>query len=92
MTKKENIPAARYLESKGKTEKLMLTIPKQGSMIEEVKLPETWIKEFLEYFGKWDFRRTKGYTAECIVKRLKEKNTKQGEINTIKRKWENWIR
>jgi len=41
MTKKENIPAARYLESKGKTEKLMLTIPKQGSMIEEVKLPET---------------------------------------------------
>ena len=41
MTKKENIPAARYLESKRKTEKLMLTIPKQGLMIEEVKLPET---------------------------------------------------
>jgi len=52
ITEKENAPAARCLESKRKTEKLMLAIPKQGPMIEEVKLPETSTKEFLEYFGK----------------------------------------
>jgi len=52
MTEKENAPAARCLESKGKTEKLMPAIPKQGPMIGKVKLPETSTKEFLEYFGK----------------------------------------
>jgi len=76
MTEKENAPAARCLEPKEKTEKLMPAIPKQGPMIEKVKLPGTSTKEFLEYFGKRDFRRTKGYTAEWIAKRLKEENTK----------------
>jgi len=33
MTEKENTPAARCLEPKGKTEKLMPAIPKQGPMI-----------------------------------------------------------
>jgi len=64
MTEKENVLAARCLEPKGKTEKLMLAIPKQGPIIGKVKLPETSTKEFLEYFGKQDFRRTKGYTTE----------------------------
>jgi len=76
MTEKENAPAARCLEPKGKTKKLMPAIPKQGPMIRKVKLPETSTKEFLEYFGKQDFGRTKGYTAEWIAKRLKEENTK----------------
>jgi len=76
MTEKEKASAARCLELKGKTKKLMPAIPKQGPMIGKVKLPETSTKEFLEYFGKRDFRRTKGYTAEWIAKRLKEENTK----------------
>jgi len=46
-TEKENAPAARCLESKGKTEKLMPAILKQGPMIGKVKLPETSTKEFL---------------------------------------------
>jgi len=76
ITEKENALAARCLEPKGKTKKLMPAIPKQGPMIGKVKLPETSTKEFLEYFGKQDFRRTKGYTAEWIEKRLKEEDTK----------------
>ena len=76
MTEKENAPAARCLESKGKTEKLMPAILKQGPMIGKVKLPETSTKDFLEYFGKQDFGRMKGYTAEWIAKRVKEENTK----------------
>jgi len=51
-TEKENASAARCLESKRKTEKLMPAIPKQGPMIGKMKLPETLTKEFLEYFGK----------------------------------------
>jgi len=52
ITEKENAPAARCLEPKGGTEKLMPAIPKQGPMIGKVKLPETSTKELLEYFGK----------------------------------------
>ena len=52
MTEKENTPVARCLESKEKTKKLILIIPKQGLMIREVKLPKISIKELLEYFGK----------------------------------------
>jgi len=44
MTEKENAPATRYLEPKGKIKKLMLAIPKQGPMIGKVKLPETSTK------------------------------------------------
>ena len=51
-TEKEKASATRCLESKRKTEKLMLAIPKQGPMIGKMKLPETLTKEFLEYFGK----------------------------------------
>ena len=76
MTEKENAPVARFLEPKGKTEKLMPAILKQGPMIGKVKLPETSTKDFLEYFGKQDFGRMKGYTAEWIAKRLKEEDTK----------------
>jgi len=76
ITEKENAPAARCLEPKGKTEKLRPAIPKQGPIIGKVKLPETSTKEFLEYFGKRDFGRTKGYTAKWIAKRLKKEDTK----------------
>jgi len=64
ITKKENTPATRCLESKEKTEKLMLAIPKQDLIIGKVKLPETSTKGFLEYFRKQDFGRIKEYTAE----------------------------